>query len=151
MPRIAHKVLLDGRLRAAVCAVLAVFAIPFFTGTPSAAAAPSDSVLPIPVVGLATGPTGLGGPLVAQHVTVTTDPEFPGITRFAGTERPCACAIHWRNLTTGATGTANLWFGPGTSGETAVTGSGTLVATVTASGAGWPITVLPGAGLWFVP
>lgn len=149
MTRIARMIRI--RSNAAVCAALAVFTIQLSIGTPGAAAIPTDNVLPIPVVGLATGPTGLGGPLVAQHVTVTTAPESPGITRFAGTERPCACAIHWRNVTTGATGTANLWFGPGTSGETAVTGSGTLVATVTASGAGWPITILPGAGLWFVP
>lgn len=138
------------RSRTAVGAVLAVLVILFLAGAPSAAAAPTDTVLPIPVAGLATGPTGLGGPLVGQHVTATTDTDLPGITRFAGTERPCACAIHWRNLTTGATGTANLWFGPATSGGTALTGSGVLVAIVTTSGYGWPITVLPGAGLWSV-
>lgn len=139
------------RYRTAIGAVLAALTTMLLAGAPSAAAAPTDTVLPIPVAGIATGPTGLLLPLVGQHVTATTDPDLPGITRFAGTERACACAIHWRNLTTGATGTANLWFGPPTSGGTAVTGSGILVATVTTSGVGWPITVLPGAGLWTVP
>lgn len=140
----------DCAVLGAVPVVLAALAL-VLAGMPRAAAAPTDTVLPLPVAGVATGPTGLGGPLVAQHVTATTDPDTPGITRFAGTERPCACAIHWRNVTTGATGVANLWFGPRTSGATAVTGSGILVATLTPSGNGWPITVLPGAGLWTVP
>ncbi|MDX5970032.1 hypothetical protein SIM91_43520 [Rhodococcus opacus] len=139
------------RVRTMIGVVLVVLTTLFLAGAPSAAAVPTDTVLPLPVAGIATGPTGLYLPLVGQHVTATTDTELPGITRFAGTERHCACAIHWRNLTTGATGTANLWFGAGTSGGTAVTGSGVLVATVTTSGVGWPITVLPGAGLWTVP
>ncbi len=110
-----------------------------------ASAAPVDTVLPIPVAGLATGPTGLGGPLVGQHVTATTDTERPpGITEFRGTEGICACMVHWRNLTTGVAGTSNnFWFGLPATGATAITGSGVLVATVTTSGAGSPITVLP--------
>ncbi|WP_230091268.1 hypothetical protein [Rhodococcus sp. AQ5-07] len=117
-----------------------------------ASAEPVDTVLLIPVAGLATGPTGLGGPLVGQHVTATTDTERPGITEFRGTEGICACMVHWRNLTTGVAGTSNnFWFGLPATGATAITGSGVLVATVTTSGAGSPITVLPGAGLWIVP
>lgn len=120
-------------------------------GVSTAAAAPADTVLPVPVVGIATGPTGLGGPLVAQHLTATTDPDMPGLTRFSGTERTCACMIHWRNLTTGGAGTTNLWFGPAPHGDVVDTGAGILVATVTASGAVGPITFLPGAGVWLVP
>lgn len=139
------------RSRAAGGVALAAFAIILVSGASHAAAAPTDTVLPVPVAGLATGPTGLAGPLVAQHVTVTTDTEQPGITRFSGTERTCACMIHWHNLTTGATGTSNLWFGLPATGGPAITGSGILVATVTTSGVGGPITALPGAGLWIVP
>lgn len=130
---------------------LTVLAAASITGTSHASATPVDTVLPIPVAGLATGPTGLGGPLVGQHVTAVTDTDQPGITHFRGTEGTCACMIHWRNLTTGAAGTANLWFGFPATGGTATTGSGILVATVTTSGAGNPITILPGAGLWIVP
>ncbi|SCC70231.1 MULTISPECIES: hypothetical protein [Rhodococcus] len=132
--------------------VLATLATAVATSMSRASAAPVDTVLPIPVAGLATGPTGLGGPLVGQHVTATTDTERPGITEFRGTEGICACMVHWRNLTTGVAGTSNnFWFGLPATGATAITGSGVLVATVTTSGAGSPITVLPGAGLWIVP
>lgn len=120
-------------------------------GPPRAAGAPVETVLPIPVAGLATGPTGLAGPLVAQHVTATTDTAEPGVTHFRGTEGTCACMIHWRHLTTGAAGTSNLWFGLPPADERAVTDSGVLIAAVTTSGAGGPITALPGAGLWLVP
>lgn len=144
----SREVALRRTVTAMVLTVLAAVAI---TGVTRASAAPVDTVLPIPVAGLATGPTGLGGPLVGQHVTATTDTERPGITEFRGTEGICACMIHWRNLTTGATGASNLWFGFPATGGTAITGSGVLVATVSASGVGSPITVLPGAGLWIVP
>lgn len=139
------------RSRATFGIVLTALAVAILAGAPHAAAAPTDNVLIIPVAGLATGPTGLRGPLVAQHVTATTGTETPGITRFSGTEGTCACMIHWRNLTTGAVGDANLWFGFPATGGTAITGSGILVATVTTSGVGWPITILPGAGFWTVP
>jgi len=139
------------RSRATFGIVLTALTAAILAGAPYAAAAPTDNVLTIPVAGIATGPTGLGGPLVAQHVTATTDTEMPGITRFSGTEGTCACMIHWRNLTTGAVGDANLWFGFPATGGTAITGSGILVATVTTSGVGWPITILPGAGFWTVP
>lgn len=139
------------RLAAAASASLIVFVLMVLIGTPTVTAAPTDTVLPVPVVGLATGPTGLGGPLVAQHLTVTTDTDTPGLTRFAGTERPCACMIHWRNLTTGDVGSTNLWFGPSPHGDSVETGAGLLIATVTASGAVGPITFVPGAGFWFVP
>lgn len=139
------------RSRTTIGIMLAAFTAAILAGAPQAAAAPTGNILIIPVAGIATGPTGLAGPLVAQHVTATTDTEMPGITRFSGTEGACACMIHWRNLTTGATGDANLWFGLPTTGGTATTGSGILVATVTTSGGGWPITILPGAGFWTVP
>ncbi|WP_454836932.1 hypothetical protein [Rhodococcus qingshengii] len=131
--------------------LLTVIGLIVLVGPPRAAGAPVETVLPIPVAGLATGPTGLAGPLVAQHVTAATDTAEPGVTHFRGTEGTCACMIHWRNLATGAAGTSNLWFGLPAADERAVTGSGVLIAAVTTSGAGGPITALPGAGLWLVP
>lgn len=130
----------------AASVLLAVFVLTSSIGASTAAATLTDTVLPVPVVGIATGPTGLGGPFVAQHLTATTDTDTPGLTRFTGTERSCACMIHWRNLTTGDAGSTNLWFGPSPQGDTVETGAGILVATVTASGAVGPITFLP----WFV-
>lgn len=138
------------RLYAVVGTSLAIFIL-LISGASTASARPADTVLPLPVVGIATGPTGLGGPFVAQHLTATTDSDTPGLTWFHGTERACACMIHWRNLTTGAAGTTNLWFGPSPHGDVVETGTGVLVATVTASGAVLPITFVPGAGLWTVP
>lgn len=139
------------RSGATLAITLTAFASMLLLGAPTAGAVTTDNVLTVPVAGIATGPTGLAGPLVGQHVTATTDADLSGITTFSGTERLCACMIHWRNLSTGTAGTANLWFGYPATGGTAVTGSGVLIATVTTSGVGGPITVLPGAGLWWVP
>lgn len=113
-------------------------------GAPSAAATPTDTVLPVPVAGLGKG-------LIGQHVTARTDTESPGITRFLGTGGRCTCVVHWRNLSTGATGSTDLRLGLHRCRGTAFTGRGILVATVAAGGAGTPITVLPGAGQWIVP
>ncbi|QSE87888.1 hypothetical protein JWS13_04540 (plasmid) [Rhodococcus pseudokoreensis] len=146
-----HRRFIPSSLRVAAGTVMVMLSAALLVGAPSAAAAPADTVLPIPVFGVATGPTGLGGPLVAQHVKARTDPDSPGSTRFVGAEYGCLCLVHWRNLSTGATGATGVGrpFDPR---AVAVTGPGVLVATVTVSGlAGSPITVLPGAGAWIVP
>jgi hypothetical protein len=79
---------------------------------------------------------------------------------FLGTETPyCVCAVHWRNLTTGSAGVTGVWsstYAPTPSPDhVAQTGSGILVAAVTAGGApGYPLTpatLLPGGGTWTVP
>lgn len=147
------------RATAAAAAVPVAFLVSLTTGLPTAGAAPTDTVLPIPVVGLATGPTGFPGPPVAQHVTARTDPAEPGTTLFLGAETLyCACTVQWRNLTTGAAGVVNIWtpYAPKPSpGDVARTGSGVLVAVVTAGGVpGYPLTpatLLPGGGTWTVP
>lgn len=145
---------------AAAVAVPVGFVVSLTIAPPTAGAATTDTVLPVPVVGLATGPTGFPGPPVAQHVTARTDPAAPGTTLFVGTEIPyCVCVIHWRNLTTGAAGVAGAWPAPWAPTppprDVIQTGSGVLVAAVTAGGApGYPLTpatLLPGGGTWTVP
>lgn len=142
---------------AAVAAIPVAFVVSLSTGLPTAGAASTDTVLPVPIVGLATGPTGLPGPLLAHHVTARTDPAAPGTTAFLGTETPyCLCVVHWRNLTTGAAGVWHSTYALTPSPtHVAQTGSGILVATVTAGGApGYPLTpatLLPGGGTWTVP
>ncbi|OYD70034.1 hypothetical protein [Rhodococcus sp. OK302] len=138
------------------CAGIAILGILSLAGAPAASAAPTDSVLAIPIAGVATGVTGLYGEAFSQFITARTDTDTPGITQFLGGQRGCACVVHWRNLSTGLTGDTFAGFDPSpvwaspTAGI-AATGSGVLVATATVSGAGLPITALPGAGVWTVP
>lgn len=125
------------------------------TAVPIAGATSTDTVLPIPFAGLSNGVTGLTNAPFTTHITVRTDPTMPGITRFRCGDAPyCAVVVHWRNLTTGASGASDLWFAPSPVGV-AHTGSGAVVAAVTAGGApgfpGTPTTLLPGAGAWVVP
>lgn len=63
---------------AALAAALAIPGVLLLSGAPTAAAAPVDTVLPGPVVGL----TGAG---VSGYVMVRTATDSPGITRFLGT------------------------------------------------------------------
>jgi hypothetical protein len=121
---------------------------------PPASAAPTDTVLPIPFAGLTNGPTGFTNPPSSTFISVLTDPDEPGITRFrCGAYPYCDLVVHWRNLSTGASGAADLLYGP--SRGVAQTGSGTVVAAFTAGGMpgylGTPTTLLPGAGVWPVP
>jgi len=112
-----------------------------------AAAAPTDTVFPIPVAGISVGVTGLPSSGYS-YLTATTDPDTPGVTRlgpYTGVH------VHWRNISTGAAGVAYLDDRYGTS---VVTGSGTVVASVTIppDGPGYRILVAtPGAGVWTVP
>ncbi|MFV9455342.1 hypothetical protein ACNJ7E_18100 [Rhodococcus sp. NM-2] len=132
------------RCGATLAAALTIPGVLLLSGAPTAAAAPIDTVLPGPVVGLT-------GPVASGHVMVRTDTDSPGITRFLGTGGRCACVVHWRNVSTGASGSADLRSGPGHSRAMVFTGPGVLVATVTAVGvAGAPITLLPGVGAWTV-
>ncbi|MCA1008365.1 hypothetical protein LCL87_21870 [Rhodococcus hoagii] len=113
-----------------------------------AAAAPTDTVFPVPIAAVGFYPPGLPS-AGAGHVVAGTDPEMPGVTRFTG-HTFCCVFIHWRNLSTGAADTVYL----GYPSVDANTGSGFVVATVTAPDGppGYPaITVLPGAGGWTVP
>lgn len=123
---------------------------------PVVRAAPTDEVLAVPIAGLFNGATGLTGPPAIAYITARTDPDEPGVTRFRCDENPstvCPVVVHWVNLSTGASGAADLWFGPSPKGE-ARTGSGRVAAVVTAGGVPGlltPITLLPGAGVWSVP
>lgn len=114
-----------------------------------AAAASTDTVFPIPVVGVGwMEPPGL--PTAgSMYLTASTDPATPGVTRFSN-DRYCCVFIHWRNISTGEAGTSYLGY---PSVETH-TGSGAVVATVTVTTGqpGYPaLMLLPGAGAWTVP
>ena len=121
---------------------------------PPVSAAPTDTVLAIPFAGMTNGPTGFTNSPSSTYITVRTDPDEPGITRFrCGVSLYCDLVVHWRNLSTGAGGAADLLYG--LSRGVAQTGSGMVVAAFTAGGApgypGTPTTLLPGAGVWAVP
>jgi hypothetical protein len=122
---------------------------------PPVSAAPTDTVLAIPFAGMTNGSTGLTNPPSSTYITVRTDPDEPGITRFrCGVYPYCDLVVHWRNLSTGASGAADLFYVSHAPGV-AQTGSGTVIAAFTAGGApgypGTPATQLPGAGGWAVP
>ncbi|MET3642787.1 hypothetical protein ABIC73_004390 [Prescottella equi] len=132
------------RLRRAVV-VAGAGAVLLLTAQP-AAAAPTDTVFPIPVVWVGRGVTNLPAGAI-EYITASTDPATPGITRFTGTPY----AVHWRNLSTGANGSVIVEW-PSVDVHT---GTGIVVATATPSDgmlavwSGW--TLLAGVGGWTVP
>ncbi len=89
------------------------------------------------------------------YVQATTDPDLPGVTQFNGAAGYCMCVVHWRNLTTGAAGTAgtaNYAYGGSHDDDGLIeTGSGVVTAVATAGGPVSPITFIPGAGVVIVP
>lgn len=126
------------RLRLRRAAVVAgAGAVLLLTAQP-AAAAPTDTVFPIPVVWVGRGVTNLPSGDI-EYIAASTDPATPGVTRFTGAAR----AVHWRNLSTGATGSVNMEW-PSVEVRT---GPGIVVATAT----GWGLMILAGAGGWTVP
>ncbi|MFC9519170.1 hypothetical protein ACFTSD_25875 [Nocardiaceae bacterium NPDC056970] len=114
-----------------------------------AAAAPCDTVFPIPLAGVGISAPGL--PTAgAGYLIAGTDTEMPGVTRFRPAGIYCCVVIHWRNLSTGMADTVYL----GYPSVDAYTGSGVVVATVTPPPVtpGYvPLAILPGAGIWTVP
>ncbi|RDI30458.1 hypothetical protein DEU38_10539 [Rhodococcus sp. AG1013] len=115
-----------------------------------AAAAPTDTVFPIPVaaLGLSVGSSELPRSGYT-YVTATTDTDTPGVTRLGPY---IGVHVHWRNISTGAAGVAYLGNRDGTLVET---GSGPVVAVATVpqpDGIFFLIVVsTPGAGVWTVP
>ncbi|WP_244461520.1 hypothetical protein [Rhodococcus sp. ZPP] len=68
-------------------------------------------------------------------------------------ETGCTGTVHWRNLTTGATGDAEVRASNSQQSPppaAAATGSGVLVATITL-GIPYSTTFWPGMGMWTVP
>ncbi|WP_280762780.1 hypothetical protein [Prescottella agglutinans] len=110
-------------------------------------ATPIDTTFPIPAVGASISPLGLPNVGVV-YITASTDPATPGVTRFTSAWY-CCVFIHWRNISTGAAGTAYLY----PLSVEAQTGSGAVVATVTVptGGLDYPALAFPGAGAWTVP
>ncbi|NKR65337.1 hypothetical protein GS486_18385 [Rhodococcus hoagii] len=126
------------RLRLRRAAVVAgAGAVLLLTAQP-AAAAPTDTVFPIPVVWVGRGVTNLPGGDI-EYIAASADPATPGVTRFTGAAR----AVYWRNLSTGATGSVIVEW-PSVEVRT---GPGIVVATAT----GWGLMILAGAGGWTVP
>ncbi|NMM89144.1 hypothetical protein B2J88_33185 [Rhodococcus sp. SRB_17] len=127
--------------------IAAGIGVALLVGAQPAAAAPTGTVFPVPVIGASVSPTGLPS-VGVMYVTARTDLTTPGITQFTG-DRYCCVFIHWRNISTGATGTAYL----GYPSVEAQTGSGAVVATITVptGPAGYPAVMSPGAGAWTVP
>ncbi|GAA3138510.1 hypothetical protein [Rhodococcus sp. (in: high G+C Gram-positive bacteria)] len=128
--------------------IVAGIVVALLVGAQPAAAAPTDTVFPVPVVGASVIATGL--PFVgAMYVTASTELAMPGITRFIG-DRYCCVFIHWQNISTGAAGIAYL----GYPSVEAQTGSGIVVAAVTGP-TGPPnypaVMIQPGGGAWTVP
>lgn len=123
-------------------------------GAATASAAPIDTTLPIPVAGISISALAYW-PASKMNVVASTDTMSPGTTTFSGsnsvvTNTGCACFVHWRNVSTGAGGTADV---AGNSPVTVVTGSGLVVAGATFHMGfhGIDVTLIPGAGTWTVP
>lgn len=128
--------------------IVAGIGVALLFGAHPAAAAPTDTVFAVPVVGASVSATGLPS-VGAMYVTASTDPAIPGVTQFLG-DRYCCVFIHWRNISTGAAGTAYL----GYPSVEAQTGSGIVVAAVTVPTGplDYPaVMIQPGSGAWTVP
>lgn len=128
--------------------IVAGIGVALLVGAQPAAAAPTDTVFPVPVVGASVTATGLPS-VGAMHVTASTDPAASGVTRFIA-DRYCCVFIHWRNISTGAAGIAYL----GYPSVEAQTGAGIVVAAVTVPTGPPnypPVMIQPGGGAWTVP
>jgi hypothetical protein len=128
--------------------IVAGLGVALLFGAQPAVAAPTDTVFPVPLVGASVSATGLPS-VGVMYVTASTDLATPGITRFTGGGY-CCVFIHWRNVSTGATGIAYL----GYPSVDAQTGSGLVVAAVTVPTVprDYPAAMVqPGGGAWTVP
>ncbi|MFI5436763.1 hypothetical protein ACHMZP_34020 [Rhodococcus baikonurensis] len=88
--------------------IVAGIEIALLVGAQPAAAAPTDTVFPVLVVGASVSAAGLPSE-GAMYVTASTDPAAPGVTQFIA-DRYCCVFIHWRNISTGAAGIAYLGY-----------------------------------------
>jgi hypothetical protein len=134
---------LHRRLRCIAIATGAAAVALLFGATP-ATAAPTETVLAVPLAGIGVGVTGLPS-AGYYYITATTDPDTPGVTRFG----PYAGVfVHWRNISTGAAGVTYL----DAPGADVRTGPGIVFAAVTLRDDPGPRGVyVPGAGAWSVP
>lgn len=143
--RTAQKIGVSTALTSAGVLVIGILA------APAASAAPVTAATFTPLLGLAgtsSGSSDVTGP-VTEDIRVTTDPDEPGVSRFSGSVF-CTCQVNWRNLDTGATGSApggGPFIVGGPSPYVAVTGPGTIVATAVVSTG---VTLLPGNATWHV-
>jgi hypothetical protein len=114
-------------------------------GAPTASAAPVTKT----VFSLLLGSTGSGSSsenaFVNESMSVTTDAELPGFSRFSSSSE-CYCTVSWTNHSTGDSG---QWKSGGTfDAPSTFTGSGNISATAAVTSG---ITFLPGQGSWIAP
>ncbi|KZF12287.1 hypothetical protein A2J03_18335 [Rhodococcus sp. EPR-157] len=119
--------------------------------TVAIAGAPTVSAAPVTktAFSLLLGSTGSGSSsenaFVNESMSVTTDAELPGFSRFSSSSE-CYCTVSWTNHSTGDSG---QWKSGGTFDEPPTfTGSGNISATVAVTPG---ITYLPGQGSWVAP
>ncbi len=134
------------RRLAAVTATIGAATGPTVLTAPTASAATFTRTVGLhDIPGIFTNNTGSAGnitPLINAAVYLRTDPAAPPLRGWTMDFDYCPCTVHWRNETTGVTGTAD----PFTDLLPAQTGAGTITATVTIDGAS--ITVQSGTATW---
>lgn len=114
-------------------------------GAPTASAAPVTKT----AFSLLLGSTGSGSSsenaFVNESLSVTTDAELPGFSRFSSS-LDCYCTVSWTNHSTGDSG---QWKNSGLIEQPSTfTGSGNISATVAVTPG---ITYLPGQASWVAP
>ncbi|QSE93940.1 hypothetical protein JWS13_37750 [Rhodococcus pseudokoreensis] len=138
------------RIAATSTAVVASLGIALSVN-PTAHAAPIDVQFLLPTFGVTAAPPYMLSSAAGGWVIAQTDAERPGMTRFISNDAGyCFCSIQWRNLSTGATGVAQVGLRSTQNRDYVPTGSGVLVASVGIPGTP-SFTLLPGAGVWTVP
>lgn len=135
-----------GRLAATAVTLAAATGLTVLTAPAVSAATFTRTVGVHDIPGIFTANTGSAGnitPFIDAAVYMRTDPSSPPLRGWTMDFDYCPCTVHWRNETTGATGTAK----PFTDLLPAQTGAGTITATVTVDGAS--ITLLAGTATWY--
>ena len=138
-----------------ISGIIAATAAALTLGLANAPVAAAETISLSPVLGstgVGTGSADSSEALVYESVSVTTNANEPGVTRFGGS-MSCWCLVSWVNEDTGSTGTNQL---PrrGSIGQPQVdpgiaqTGSGRVRATVVVPDG---TTFITGSGSWIVP
>ncbi|WP_029540254.1 hypothetical protein [Rhodococcus sp. P14] len=136
------------RLAAIAASIGAATGLTVLTAPTASAATFTRTIGLHDIPGIFTSNTGSAGnitPLINAAVYLRTDPAAPPLRGWTMDFDYCPCTVHWRNTTTGATGTA----APFTDLLPNQTGSGTITATVTIDGAS--ITLQSGTATWHAP
>ncbi|WP_416063496.1 hypothetical protein [Rhodococcus indonesiensis] len=133
------------RLAAVAVTIAAATGLTVLTAPTASAATFTPTVGLHDIPGIFTDNTGSAGnitPFIDAVVYVRTDPSTPPLRGWTMDFDYCPCTVHWRNETTGASGTVEAF----TDLLPAQTGAGTVTATVTIDGAS--ITLQSGTATW---